>query len=824
MKISLNTVKEYTNIDWDTPELIDKISGRLGAVEGYENLGEMYGESYVVRVVKAEKHPNADKLSVCLIDDNGANKNVERNSDGLVEVVCGAPNVKTGMLAVWLPPGATVPSSIASGDPFVLSARPLRGVTSHGMLASMAEMSLGDDHSGIIDITNEEVEVGGSFTEAFGLNDLILEIENKMFTHRPDCFGLLGIAREVAGIQHKQFSSPNWYSAEPEFETSDQLSLTIGNEAGDKVPRFMGVALDEVQVAPSPMWLKVFLAKQGVHSVNNVVDITNYVMLLAAQPMHAYDYSKVAGASLTSRFAKSGEEVKLLNGKDYKLQEDDIVIADANGAVGVAGIMGGIGTEVQSDTSQIILEVANFDMYAVRKTSMRHGLFTDALTRFNKGQSPLQTDRAINLAIELLEKYAGAKVASRVEDIKTNLDEIKQPVKLEVGFINERLGLELTASEAADLLINVEFAVEVEGDSISVTPPFWRTDIEIKEDVVEEVGRLYGFDRLRRELPVAPTTPVEENQQRKLRQDLRNILSGMGGNEVLTYSFVHERVLKAANQPVGRAFKITNALSPDLQHYRLTVLPSLLDKVHANVKAGFSSFMIYEFGKGHDIEGSYTEDLPDEPQYLDIVYTSTKSQKGAAFYVARSVVDQLSAKLGVDIVVSPVESSDQSLVLRPLHSKRRAVITTSEGRLLGYIGEIALSTRREFKLPDYTAAVSINLDVLEEVVRQAGSRYVPLSRFPSVYRDVSLKTSLDVTTLEIEQVAKQAIEEATAGTETVIKFEVTSLFKPDDAETRNTTLHFTLTPYGDTLKGEDVTELMDKITSKLTQELSGEVV
>ncbi|MCA9328074.1 hypothetical protein KDA14_06100, partial [Candidatus Saccharibacteria bacterium] len=291
MRVSLNTVKQYTKVDLSVDELVQKINQQLGGVEQVVDLGARYKDTLIVKVLSAVKHEDADKLSVCIVDDGGTVKDVERDSDGHVQVVCGAPNVHADMFAIWLPPGATVPASFEDAEPFVLSAREIRGVKSNGMLAAADELAIGTDHDGIVEINPDEwrpydvaIKPGASFAEAYGLNDMAIDIENKMFTHRPDLFGQLGVAREIAGIQHQSFTSPDWYLKKPDFKQSSSLELTVSNKKKKKVPRFMAVAIKDIEVKPSPLWLQCALVAMGGKPINNIVDVTNYIMLLTAQP------------------------------------------------------------------------------------------------------------------------------------------------------------------------------------------------------------------------------------------------------------------------------------------------------------------------------------------------------------------------------------------------------------------------------------------------------------------------------------------------------------------------------------------------------------
>jgi len=464
MKVSLNTIKQF--IDFELPpvtELVERINQQLGGVEEVIDLAAKYKGIVIAKVVTCQPHPDSDHLHVCTIDPGDAllPSSIQRLPSNYIQVVCGAPNVRAGMFVAWLPPGSTVPASYDK-DPSVLDVRKLRGIESNGMLASAAELAIGDNHEGILEIdpaewkpTDQKIVPGADFAEVFGLDDTIIDIENKMFTHRPDCFGQLGVAREIAGILGHEFKSPDWYLRAPEFKLADQLQLTVFNEAEEKVPRFMAVAIKGVSIQPSPLWLQCALVALGSKPINNIVDVTNYVMLLTAQPLHAYDYDKLRGQTLGVRMGKPGEKLPLLNGKTYDVTPDDIVIVDGEGPVGMGGIMGGGNSEVSAATKNIVLECATFDMYTIRKTSMRHGLFTDAVTRFNKGQSPLQNPMCLQLAMQSVFDTAGGDQASDVFDLHSKLR--GQPVMtVETQFVNDRLGLRLSGSEIAKMLQCVE--------------------------------------------------------------------------------------------------------------------------------------------------------------------------------------------------------------------------------------------------------------------------------------------------------------------------------------------------------------------------------
>ena len=830
-----------------------RVNQQLGGVEAVIDLNAKYGGARIVRVVECAKHPNADRLSVTKIDDGGAVADVPRDEGGLVQVVCGAPNVHADMWAIWLPPKSTVPASFDEDEPFVLDARPLRGVLSQGMLAAADELDIGTDHEGIIEITERDVPAGveltagASFAETFGLDDYVLDIENKMFTHRPDCFGQLGVAREIAGIFGRKFTSPDWYKEEQKFAGGEGLELEVFNDAPELVPRFMAVAIRNVTVQPSPLWLQCQLVAMGSKPINNIVDATNYIMLMTAQPTHAYDYDKLRGSKLEARLARDGEKVSLLNGKEYELTNDDIVIADGEGVIGLAGIMGGADTEVSSDTKNIVLECANFDMYALRRTAMRHGIFTDALTRFNKGQSPLQNAAVLKQLMGMV----GGVQASEVFDKRNDRLMVMQHdsrvtfgsagketisifdwgavtgvLVLESTFVNERLGTEFSPQEICRILKNVEIKAHEEPEpntpyQFEVIAPFWRTDIEFPEDVIEEIGRLYGFDKLPRQLPMRSIKPAPRNLRRQLKQAIRQSLSRAGANEVLTYSFVHERVLKNAEQDPSRAYRLSNALSPDLQYYRTSVLPSLLDKVHANIKAGHDEFMLFEIGKIHDKELPLTdENLPSEQTFVNGIYASKKPRAGAPFYKARKLVDRLLADLKVEADFVKIAESGAD-VPAPFDGQRSAWIVAKNGDKLGIVGELSQAVRRNFKLPDYTAAFSLDIEKLQACLTESREHnYRPLSRFPSISQDISLRSSVEISHDELLRAVRQCLDEPE---NLHCQIQTLGIYQPkDDAAIKTTTFRLTFTSYQQTLTDAEIKPIMDNIATAALTKLDAE--
>ncbi len=776
MKISLNNMQFYADAfgvgkdpyEYGVDEVVRRIGVQLGAVEDVVKTGHLYEGIVVAKVRTCQQHPDADKLSVCMIDDGGAVQNVERDDKGYVQVVCGAPNVKAGLTVAWIPPGTAVPSSHRTeSEPFILSAIKLRGVVSNGMLASPRELEMGDGHQGILEIYAEDVgeehyKAGTPFGRLYGVDDVVIDLENKMFTHRPDCFGGLGVARELAGIFGDQFTSPAWYTQPLQHRSDNSLVLSVRNEAEDVVSRFTAQVVADVAPAESPVWLQVYLSHIGQKSINHVVDLTNYFMTLTAQPLHAFDYDKVASLCkgdpvLFPRRAKNGETLQLLNGKEIKLHPDDIVIATDTQAVALAGVMGGSETEVDESTRNVIIECATFDMYAIRRTSMRHGLFTDAVTRFTKGQSPLQNDRVLAKMVDDL-VVSGGRVASEMLDV-TSFDlaaDNLNRVEVSTDFINARLGSSLSADDIKQLLENVEFLVTIndkqpatlnsQTSSLTVTVPFWRMDISIAEDIVEEVGRLHGYDSLPVELPRRPSAASRTNAVRSFRGQVRDALIRAGANEVLTYSFVHGDTLRACGtDPDTWAYHLRNALSPDLQFYRTALIPSLLTKINGNIKASAGSsdnqFALFEFGKAH-VKNHFETDEPELPQQMRrlacVVAADTKTAKrysgDSAYYMAKAYVDHIT---NGQASYQPLESFEYPITSS--YAEGRSAQISVNGQVLGVVGEFRRSAHTAFKLPEFCAGFELDTDLLAEHMQKP--TYTPLSQFPTTTQDITLEVS-----------------------------------------------------------------------------------
>ena len=787
MKISLNWLKKYVNVPVSDAELIRLIGARLVEVEGVIDETHKYDNIYIVKVESCEKIPETH-LTLCQINVGQEN---------LVQVVCGAPNVHEGMLAVWIAPGAVVPASVHEDAPFVIGKRKMRGYESNGMLAGADELDFGDDHSGIVEIDPSMAKPGDLLAEVFELNDLVLEIENKSLTHRPDTFGIIGFAREVAGFFGRQFeydisrdgvasarrhggSAPHTSvvtSGSPRNAYSE-LTPSISISDSEICKRYSVVVLERHGELKKKYltWQDTILAKSGMRPIEPIVDATNYLMLLTGQPLHAFDYDKfvrvggVDEARINVRLARKGEKLALIDDKEVVLNENDIVICSNDKPVALAGAMGGKETEITDETRKIILESATFSLYNLRKTQMAHGVFSEAITRFTKGQPAYQTLAVAERCAEMIGE--GFKVIS-VGDEYPN-PEKENVVKITTDEINRLLGTDYGKELIIKTLENVGFKINKDGECLLVSAPEWRTDIHIKEDIIEEVGRLLGYDNIEPTLPLHKT--ATKNEMFELKRNIRENMSKYGANEVLTYSFVSENLLKKANQDVKNSYKIVNSISPELQYVRQSIVPSLLEKVYLNEKLPVERFAIYEMNKVYRKDlGKNDEGVPVEKMSLGLAIAERKNSE-TAFYKAKKYAEQLFRELNISVEYVPIKR--ETAESKPFEPKRTAEILV-DGEYLGVVGEFKNSVRNDFKLAPYLAGFEIDLDlVLEKKGKKSGINYGNRT-----FEDYTLTTTKNY---------NEALKEVKEKYPNAVRISPLSIYQPEGSKTKNISFHIEL--------------------------------
>ena len=811
MIISVNWLKKFVPDLPEIDELSKLIGARLVEMESVENLNEKYKDVVIARVISAKKVEGSDHLNLCKIDDGGKRDGVERDENGFVQVVCGAPNVREGLFVAWLPPKAIVPETFG-GENFQLSARKLMGKMSNGMIASLRELGLGDEHDGILEISPETFEnglqAGDSFAEKFELNDYLLEVENKSLTHRPDCFGIIGFAREVAGILGQKFVEPDFIRG-LSFKTQSDKTVEVEIRNSEICERYTAAVFDISNILKNPNLTleKTYLLRSGMRPIDAITDLANELMLETGQPLHTFDFDKLAeinggeNVKMTVRKAFENEELELLDGRKIKMSQNDIVIAtgeNGENAVALAGAMGGKSTEIDENTTRILVESATFNPYNLRNTQMRHGIFSEAITRFTKGVPEMMSRKVLDLfGVQLL--ALGGKSLSEVVDSNGDFYYNKTEISVSKDKINQILGTDFSSEEIQKTLENVGILAKYDNPETFMVP-FWRNDLHIEEDLIEEVGRLNGYDNIKLQLPKRTFRAVKKAKIDLLQSEIREILVASGANEILTYTFVHGDLLKKAGQDPKNAYKIVNSISPELQYYRQTLMPSLLSKINQNIRGGFSEFAIFEMNKiTEKALGLNEENVPFEQKKLAFIYTKSKGEN--AFFEAKNYAEFLFKKLGlkVEFVKFDLSKSPLSTEFEP---KRSALIQVSNSE--------DKKIQKALKLPESTAGFELDLGILLENTGRTSVKIKDFSKFQSVERDISINVDESRQFAEIFEIFKDISSEF-KGVE--IETSPIDIFNNGDGA-KNISIRFKITPFEKTLNGDEIRDIMQKIEEK----------
>ncbi|HEU4830920.1 MAG TPA: phenylalanine--tRNA ligase beta subunit-related protein, partial [Candidatus Saccharimonadales bacterium] len=521
------------------------------------------------------------------------------------------------------------------------------------------------------------------------------------------------------------------------------------------------------------------------------------------------------------RGGRTGETLELLDRRTIELSSEDIVVAAGETAIGLAGAMGGASTEVDGNTKNILIESATFNLYNLRTTQMRHGIFSEAITRFTKGQPAQLAAPVLAEVIRLLEEWTGAK---RVSDIAEDYPHSDSPktIKVSTDFINNTLGTGLTLSQIVDTLKHVEFDVAESEDTVEIEAPYWRADIHIAEDIVEEIGRLNGYDTITPTLPKRDFTAISPSGFDKFRATLRSILARSGANEILTYSFVHGDILQRSHQKLEDSYRIVNSISPDLQYYRQSLTPSLLQQIHPNIKNGFDSFALFEMNKTHPKQRGMTdESVPDESNSAALVIVSKKASDGAPYYQAKKVIEYVGVSLGLRLKYVPLENEVAYPTAAPFEYRRSAVVVdVHSGEPVGMVGEYKKTVMKNFKLPDFIAGFELDLDALYAVVQANENDYKPSGRYPSTERDICFQVSSDILYDDVILATRRALDISDIET----NISPVDIYQPADAQTKNITIRIKLTAHDRTLIGDEVAKVIDAVIKQVTEATNAQVV
>jgi phenylalanyl-tRNA synthetase beta chain len=826
MIISLNWLKKFINIDVPVGELTEMINTRLVEIESVIDIGEKYKNILIVKAVDVRPLEGSDHLNIVKIDDGGINTDVERDENNLIQVVCGAPNISSGQMVVWLPPKSVVPQTFGTAEPFILDTRNLRGVISNGMIASAKELDLFDEHRGILVLDND-ISPGAFFAKHYELDDFLLNIENKSLTHRPDCFGIIGFAREVSAILGKEFINPDWVMNLSSYFSEGIGKISVVIDDPNLSDRYQAIVMEGGDnKRQSPMIVQTYLARVGVRPISAIVDVTNYLMMLTGQPLHAFDFDKVRSicgddVEIHVRSGRDDEELELLDGRVIKLSPDDIVVAAGDTAVALAGAMGGANTDIDENTRAVIIESATFNLYKLRSTQMRHGIFSEAITRFTKGQPAQLTAPVLGEAVKLVSDWAGMRAVTIAADDYPNKKE-QQIIRIPLQKVNDILGTNIDILDAINPLTRAGFKVEIRDQQImSVEVPYWRSDINIIEDVVEEIGRINGFDNIKSTLPMRDFTATKPSDFGNFCIKLRKILVKSGANEVLSYSFIHGDILQKAGQKPDNSYRLINSISPDLQYYRQTLTPSLLNISQPNMKQGFDRFAIFELNKTHQKGGGLNEEnVPVEIDMLSLVVADKERSIDSQYYKAKRIFEYLCKSLGIEVEYSPLgDKLDDDPLSAPFEGRRAATMSPRGGEVIGLVGEYKKSVIKSFKLPDSIAGFEINTRLLFDAFKKTGTSYKPLSRYPAAERDVCFKVDQVINCGQIIS----DVNETLSKTNLEFLAEVIDIYQKEP-EAKNVTIRIRLVSYDHTLNGDEVAEVINNVVDSVTTKLGAAVI
>jgi phenylalanyl-tRNA synthetase beta chain len=735
MKISTQWLADYVALP-PLPELARRLSMGGLAVDGIEEPGKALAGVVVAQIKESVQHPNADKLSVTKIDAGGP----------LLQVVCGAKNYKVGDKV----PLATVGTKLPNG--VEIKTAQLRGVDSSGMLCSAKELGLAEDASGLL-ILDPQLPVGQPIAEALGLNDAVLELD--ITPNRPDALSHLGVAREIAALTGARLKAPVVDVAEKEPAASERVKIRIDDAQG--CPRYAARVIEGIKIGPSPAWMKRRLEACGVRSINNVVDVTNYVLLEYGHPLHAFDLDLLAGGEIVVRRARAGEKLTTLDGKARTLDAEDLLICDRDAPQGLAGVMGGGTSEVNAQTTRVMLEAAWFLPASVRRTAKRHGLHTEASHRFERGADIGAVPAALDRAAALIAELSGGTVREGRVDLYPGQAEPRR-VTLRPARLAQLLGTVVPAEECRRILESLGFKAEGnQADGTTWIVPTARVDVEREEDLIEEVARIRGYEAIPLTLPAIMSALAPEPAEVVALRRVRLALAAAGFDEVVNYAFVSPQELANAGASAGIVLK--NPLSVEQSVMRTSLLPGFLQNVSRNLRRQVETVRLYELGRTYHLRAGKLDEAGAPAEEIDRIGGIACGRRNGRtwalpdvpidFYDVRGAVEALLAALKVfDARIAPADAGS-----RQLHPRASASLWVGD-RAIGVLGQLHPKVARAFDVPAATFFFELELGPLvraAHLVPQAR----PLARFPSVLRDVAVLVEDRLTAESVEKVIQE---------------------------------------------------------------------
>ncbi|WP_027964650.1 phenylalanine--tRNA ligase subunit beta [Halalkalibacillus halophilus] len=744
MLVSTNWLQQYIDVkDKDKLQLAEDITKTGIEVEQVMD-PVLQSDKLVVGYVEAcDQHPNADKLNVC---------QVNVGETDLAQIICGANNVAKGQYVIVAKPGARLPGGLK------IKKAKLRGEVSEGMICSLNELGVDDkflteaDKEGIF-VIEEPVEVGQLAAPLLNLDDTIIEFD--LTPNRADCLSMLGMAYETAAIYDQKVQLPEPQVTKAEEASSNHISVQLDNQQAN--PFYGAWILKDIEVKQSPQWLKNRLMSAGIRPINNVVDVTNYVLLEYGQPLHAFDYQRFGSKEVVTRLANEGETIKTLDGEERTLQTDHLVITNGKEAHAIAGVMGGEKSEVQDDTTMILLEAASFDPASIRKASKDHGIRSEASVRYEKGLDQTRVRDAATRAAQLLQEVAGATVLGDMVE-QGSLEVEPQHITFSRPEMEMRIGASISMEEMYQIFNRLGFEAKNQDELITVTIPPRRGDVLRKEDMVEEIARIYGYDRIPYTLPTGEMHPGGLSKRQKALRKAHDYLQSTGLNEAITYSLTTEKnaykfVSPEVKNMEANAVPLAMPMTDLHSHLRLSAVPELLQSVRYNVARNQYNIALYEIGPIYpQTKGEGTQ--PEEKLRTTGAITGLwinhpwQAQKQPVdFFILKGIVEGLLSHFAVP------EVAYEQAELDGMHPGRTAIVKSGE-RVIGYLGQLHPTTQKDYDLSE-TYVYDLDLEAILELSDQE-ERYEKITKYPAISQDLAFVVNDNVTASELEKVIQEA--------------------------------------------------------------------
>ncbi len=800
MIISVNWLREYVDFGITPEELADRLTMAGLEVEGIEYRGKGLENIVVAQILGMRPHPDATKLSLCDVTDGGKNYNI----------VCGASNMKPGdkvalaKIGTELPPGPKFPEGMT------IKKAKIRGEVSEGMLCAENEIGLGEESDGIM-ILPASSKVGARLIDELGLSDVIFEIN--VTPNRPDCLSVVGIAREVAAILGTELNYPDFTVPESDEDINRLAEVELLDS--QKCPRYSCRVINNVSIGPSPAWLRTRLESSGTRSINNVVDVTNYVLLELGQPLHAFDYDLVEEREIVVRAAGDGETIKTLDGTERKLTRDDLLICDGKRPVALAGVMGGANTEVSESTKNILLESAYFDPSTVRKTSKKTGLKSESSYRFERGVDPNGVTRALDRAAALIAELSGGRVAKgRIDEYPVRIE--PAAIDLSLSRVNSILGTGIDAGEIMRISEGLGFEKEARSNGdISFRIPTWRVDVTREIDVIEEVARLHGYGSVPVTLPPVVMKSETADPAKKVEKRFREIFISGGFSEAINFSYEDYELLSLFGK--SEALRILNPLSSEGAVMRTSLLPGLIRNAALNLNRQEQSVRLFETGKIFIPGGD--GGLPVEITKLAAAATGRRlpelwDKEELDFYDLKSLLDKGLEALSVSEEIKFRRASEIGF----LHPGKSAVLSAGDEDF-GFIGELHPDLHDRLGISKRLYVAELDLDALTRKYRKTRKSFTPLPKFPSVRRDIAL-------IVDEETPASSILEEITKLDSKLIEnAEVFDVFtgSPVEKGKKSVAVSLQLRAQDKTLTEEEINKVQDKTIKKLQLALGADL-